>query len=591
MPFPKIKLSDDSGNAVGVTDNRLNVNAYLAATPTIDIGDVSLLLDGTAASTNAGTMDAQTLRVTLATDDTHWGEVGATADVDGVAHGQLRYIGNALSNQTVIASYLNTTQTILNFAASTTGGPYAEGDGGFLATGVRNDTLATLVSVDHDHAPFQVNADGALYIDGSNSTQPVSGTVTANLGTTDNAVLDAMVVDLAAMEALLITIDSDTDAIKTATQLIDDAVYADDGDFTLNSSKGVAMMAFQGSQSITSGDVGVLRCTSDGFLKIDIAAFSAVNIITASETTLGTSTYTEGSTTGNVIGVVRNDTLAALANTDNELAPLQVNASGALYVEVASSASHAVTNAGTFAVQSTLQANSGVDIGDVDVTSLPASTNTIEIVGDAAEDAAVAGNPVLVGGRYDSSPRSLDDGDVGAIAVTPKGYSIVSLDSNWATGTNGYGSAFHVAGDGFSQATDATLSIAAVLSDALAAPANTTDGDWCPLQVDAQGALYTTHGMTAMVSGANATISDSTAEQLDGSTSGLDVACKRVDLMATHFNTGYIWVGDSGVANNGSGGGIRLAPGDFYSIDVNNLNDIWVIATVDEENVTYMYFT
>ena len=76
--------------------------------------------------------------------------------------------------------------------------------------------------------------------------------------------------------------------------------------------------------------------------------------------------------------------------------------------------------AGTNAIGK-LSANSGVDIGDVDVTSLPASTNTIEVVGDAAENAAVAGNPVLVGGRYDSSPRSLGNGDAGAIALTSKG--------------------------------------------------------------------------------------------------------------------------------------------------------------------------
>ena len=68
-----------------------------------------------------------------------------------------------------------------------------------------------------------------------------------------------------------------------------------------------------------------------------------------------------------------------------------------------------------------LAANSGVDIGDVDVTSLPASTNTIEVVGDAAEDAAVAGNPLLSGGRYDSSERTLDNGDVGALALDPTG--------------------------------------------------------------------------------------------------------------------------------------------------------------------------
>ena len=43
MPFPKIKLSDDSGNAVSVTDNRLDVNAAITvASDTIDIGDVEI---------------------------------------------------------------------------------------------------------------------------------------------------------------------------------------------------------------------------------------------------------------------------------------------------------------------------------------------------------------------------------------------------------------------------------------------------------------------------------------------------------------------------------------------------------------------
>jgi hypothetical protein len=72
-----------------------------------------------------------------------------------------------------------------------------------------------------------------------------TGNLIVDLSATDNAVLDAMVVDLAAMEvdlaaievlltaanvdhaaneALLITIDSDTDAIKTAVQLIDNAI-------------------------------------------------------------------------------------------------------------------------------------------------------------------------------------------------------------------------------------------------------------------------------------------------------------------------------------------------------------------------------
>ena len=92
--------------------------------------------------------------------------------------------------------------------------------------------------------------------------------------------------------------------------------------------------------------------------------------------------------TGNFILGVRNDTLAALGGADGDYVPFQMNASGALYVEVA---------------------------------SLPASTSTIEVVGDAAENAAVAGNPVLVGGRYDSSGRTLGDGDVGAVALDADG--------------------------------------------------------------------------------------------------------------------------------------------------------------------------
>ena len=98
MPHPKVKISDDSGNAVGVTSNRLNVNAYLAATPTIDIGDVSLLLGGTAASVNTGDLTDQTLRVTLARNDLHYGTIGEAADNDGAVHGQLRFIGSKVAD-------------------------------------------------------------------------------------------------------------------------------------------------------------------------------------------------------------------------------------------------------------------------------------------------------------------------------------------------------------------------------------------------------------------------------------------------------------------------------------------------------------
>ena len=43
---------------------------------------------------------------------------------------------------------------------------------------------------------------------------------------------------------------------------------------------------------------------------------------------------------------------------------------------------------------------------DVDVIRLPSSTNTLEVVGDAAHDAAAAGNPILVGGYASATAPS-----------------------------------------------------------------------------------------------------------------------------------------------------------------------------------------
>jgi hypothetical protein len=161
---------------------------------------------------------------------------------------------------------------------------------------------------------------------------------------------------------------------------------------------------------------------------------AAVELIDDTVATLGTTTYSEATTKGLIIGAVRRDADTTLVDTTNEVSPLQVNAAGQLKVEafsgetlpvsLASVPSHAVTNAGTFATQidgtaltrltdiktntdsgavvgngaaataqrvtlandstgivslttstasiGKLAANSGVDIGDVDVTSLPA---------------------------------------------------------------------------------------------------------------------------------------------------------------------------------------------------------------------------
>ena len=185
----------------------------------------------------------------------------------------------------VLNKVLNSAETALQVDI-VSGAEYAEDsahtdtDTGNFILGVRNDTLAALGGTDGDYVPFQMNSSGALFVevasssgddsiyiddaDWTNSSSkhtlvgglyqsspqtitdgdvgPLqvnsSGNLIVDLSATDNAVLDAMVVDLAALEVLSIaanvdhaanevllgTIDADTGSIKTAVEIIDNAI-------------------------------------------------------------------------------------------------------------------------------------------------------------------------------------------------------------------------------------------------------------------------------------------------------------------------------------------------------------------------------
>lgn len=103
---------------------------------------------------------------------------------------------------------------------------------------------------------------------------------------------------------------------------------------------------------------------------------------------------------GNALILVRTDTPSARtsANGDNVVA-CGTN-KGELLVKHTDSVP-VTDNGGSLTVDGTVTVN------------LAAGTNTNEVVGDAAHGAAVAGNPVLVGGEGRSTePTAVDDGDV-----------------------------------------------------------------------------------------------------------------------------------------------------------------------------------
>jgi hypothetical protein len=101
--------------------------------------------------------------------------------------------------------------------------------------------------------------------------------------------------------------------------------------------------------------------------------------------------------TGNFILGVRNDTLAALGGTDGDYVPFQMNASGALFVEVSSASG-----------------DDSIYVDDADWTD---STS----------------KHTLVGGLYQSSPQSITDGDVGPFQVDADGALHISDGGNTIT--------------------------------------------------------------------------------------------------------------------------------------------------------------
>jgi len=257
---------------------------------------------------------------------------------------------------------------------------------GGLSLAKRDDALSALTPVEGDAVELRVDANGALWtipsgtvtVDGSAVTQPVSGTVTANLSATDNAVLDA----IAASVAGTLTVGSHavTNAGTFATQATLQTGANTVGEVTIGAATTAAGDLAKAEDAVhTSGDVGVMPLA------------------------------------------VRNDVLAALAGTDGDYAPLQVNASGALFIQEGAALdvsgatltvnSHAVTNAGTFVVQE----------DGASLTALQLIDNVV-ITHDAAGGTAV-GN-MMMGQRDDEvggTATTTADGDAQALTTNKFG--------------------------------------------------------------------------------------------------------------------------------------------------------------------------
>ena len=275
------------------------------------------------------------------------------------------------------------------------------------------DTIATNTTglngcVSGSELQVDIVSSGAL--DVSAATVTVDGTVTANLSATDNAVLD--------------TIDAVLDTINA--KLVTGTVI---GDVNLGATDNAVL------DSIATNTTGLNGCVSGSELQVDLAGGTLpdtsggdlasmaadlgtidtdTSLLALGIDTLGNGTYTEGLDLGMKVCAVRNDDLDALANTDNEFAPLQVDANGALYTnECSSEVSRAsgVAASGTTAIVAAVAARK-IRIHAVALFATSATATNVYLATTTDTDVlGNSGNPI---------PLAVDaDGDNSAGFVLP----------------------------------------------------------------------------------------------------------------------------------------------------------------------------
>lgn len=225
---------------------------------------------------------------------------------------------------------------------------HASGDTGVLALAVRRDTAAVGADTDGDNATINVDGSGRVWVNASGAAVPI----TDNAGsiTVDNAALSVTGGGVEAA-ALRVTIASDSTGVLS----VDD--------------NGASITVDNAALSVTGGGVEAtaLRVT----LASDSTGVLSVDDNGGSLTIDGTVTANLAAGTNNIGDV----DILSIAAGDNNIGNVDI---------------------------ATIAAGDN-NIGNVDIVTMPnvtlaAGTNTNEVVGDAADDAATAGNPVLIGG-------------------------------------------------------------------------------------------------------------------------------------------------------------------------------------------------
>lgn len=310
--------------------------------------NVNLNVAGTDVAGNAGVLSAQTLRVTIATDDECNNYLGT---IDADTSNMATSLGNL--DDSVDGNYLNTNMNI-------------------------------------------------------------AGTdVSANSGTLDAQTQRVTIATDDECNNLLGTIDADTGAIKTAIELLDNAVYVDDADWSDSTSSHLLVGGLYQStpQTVTDGDVAPLEIDVNGKLiesnsadmltalqiidDWDDANYCNVNLNVAGTDVSGNAGTLDAQTLR--VTIATDDEVNNLLGTiDADTSSLAGAVSGSeIQVDIVADGAGLATSAKQDTLETTLT-NIETAVQIIDDWD---SSDSCKTVGSVAHDTADSGNPVKIGAK------------------------------------------------------------------------------------------------------------------------------------------------------------------------------------------------
>jgi hypothetical protein len=372
--------------------------------------------------------------------------------------------------------------------------------------------------------PVVIASDqSAVVVDlGANNDVTVTGTVTANLSATDNAVLDQIELNT---DPLLI-VGSGTEATAIRVTIASDStgvLSVDDNGSTLSIDDGGGVITVDGTVAVTNAGITTIAGAVSGTeMQVDVltmptvtvtatnldvqsggadlatttqagAIQTAVELIDDTVATLGTTTYTEAASKGLIIGAVRRDADTTLVDTTNEVTPLQVDANGRLKVEAFSGETLPVSLTSTTITGTVAVTQSGTwdEVGINDSgNSITVDNDQLSVVGSGTEAAAmrvtIATDSTGVLSIDDNGGNiSIDDGGNiitvdGTVTVT--GVATLAEQQTQTTALQLIDNSIYVDDADWTADTSSHTLVGAVTQ---ATPSANTDGDTTPLITNA----------------------------------------------------------------------------------------------------------